>query len=80
MSDELKQMGKYAIGTVSLAGITLMGIAVVTGFKNTNLVDNTTAQYFVTGLTTFGIFMGLITLAIVAKIIIKIVKGTDDEN
>ena len=75
MEQSTKTMGLYAIGLVSLAAITLTGIAVVTGFKNTNLVDNKTAAAFVTGLAIFGTFAAVIAIAIIGKIIIGLFKG-----
>jgi hypothetical protein len=71
---ELMKMSGYAIATVALATITLVGIAVVSGFKTTGQVDNTTADLFVAGLTVFGTFMSIISLALVGKIIISIVR------
>ena len=88
MSD-LNRMAGYAIATVTLATVTLVGIAVVTGFSqaetsrtvvnNTTTIveyaiDNATAQLFIAGLTVFGTFMSIISLALVGKIIIGIVR------
>ena len=74
MSD-IKKMSAYAVATVTLAVSTLMGIAIVTQMKSNAYVDNTTADLFVTGLTVFGTFMSLITLVLVAKIILGLIKG-----
>lgn len=73
MADILK-MGAFAIATMSLAVITLTGIAVVSGYKDTKSVDNATADKFIAGLGVFGTFMSIITLALVGKIIVSIVK------
>ena len=73
MSD-LNRMAGYAIATVTLATVTLVGIAVVEGFKDTEQVSNTTADLFIAGLTVFGTFMSIISLALVGKIIIGIVR------
>jgi len=70
----LKVMGAAAIAVGSLAAITLVSIAVVNGFKDTGLVDNTTADAFVTGLVIFGTFTSVIVLALVGKIIIGLFK------
>jgi len=67
---ELNNMSKAAIAVGSLAAVTLVSIAVVNGFKDTGLIDNTTAEKFVTGLTVFGTFVGVIVLALVGKIVI----------
>jgi hypothetical protein len=71
----MKLMGAYAIGLVSLAAICLTGIAVITGFKNTGLVDNTTASYFIAGIAIFGTFAAVLALGMVGKIIINLFKS-----
>jgi len=71
---DLKKMSAYAIATGALAIVTLTSIAVVQGYKDTNLVDNTTAAAFISGLAIFGTFMAIITLSLVGKIIISIYK------
>lgn len=72
--NDIKKMGGYAIAVGTLAIITLTSIAVVEGYKDTGLVDNTTADQFVSGLKVFGTFMAIITLSLVGKIIINIYK------
>lgn len=59
-----------AIAVGVLAAVVLTTLAVVSGFKDTNLVDNDTADKFVTGLAIFGTFVGVIVLAIIGKVII----------
>ena len=71
----IKNMQGAAIATIGLAVVTVMGIAVLTGFKDSGSIDNTTADLFITGLTIFGTFMAVIVLAIVGKIIIGLFKG-----
>ena len=73
----LKNMAVAATAVVALATIALTGIAVITGYKQTGLVDNTTADDFIAGLAIFGTFMGVIALAIVGKIIIGMFKPED---
>ena len=70
----LKVMGAYAVAVVTLAIVTLMGIAVVNGFKTTGLVDNATADLFIGGLVIFGTFIGVIVIALVGKIVIGLFK------
>ena len=65
-----KDLKTGAIAMAVLAAITLMAIAVVTGFKGTLLVDNTTADLFVTALTIFGTFAGILVLGIMGKAVI----------
>ena len=63
-------MKKAAIAVMVLAAVTLTALAVITGFKDTGLVDNTTADLFITGLGYFGTFVGVVVLAIIGKIIV----------
>lgn len=69
-------MKAYAIAIGALAVVVLTTLAVVSGFKDTNLVDNTTADRFVTGLTIFATFVGVIILALVGKVIVGLYKGS----
>ena len=66
----VKDLKGYAIAVGALAIIDMTTIAVVLGFKDTNLVDNTVADLFVTGLTIFATFIGVIILALIGKIIV----------
>lgn len=70
----IKNMAVSAVATTALATVTLTGIAVVSGYKNTGLVDNDTASSFISGLAIFGTFMTIITLALVGQIIIGLFK------
>jgi hypothetical protein len=70
----IKVMGGAAIALVSLAAISLAGIAVINGFKNTGLVDNTTATNFIAGIAIFGAFAAVIAIGLVGKIIIGIFR------
>jgi len=67
-------MKGYAIAVGALAVIVLTTIAVLGGFKVTGLIDNTTADTFITGLTVFATFIGVIVLALVGKIIVGLYK------
>jgi hypothetical protein len=75
MKDDVKQLSTYAVAVVILAVVVVMGIAVLGGFKTTNLLSNSTVDLFITGLVTFGTFIGIIVLAAIAKIIIKMFKS-----
>jgi len=75
---DLKYMSAGALATVTLAVVTLIGIAIVTEFKNSSFIDNTTADLFIAGLVVFGTFMSLITLVVVGKLIIGLVKNGMD--
>lgn len=70
-----KLMGAYAIGLASLAAVSLTGIAVVQGFKDSNLVDNDTADKFIAALAIFGTFSAVLAIALIGKIIIGLFKG-----
>jgi len=74
MSKDFSGLGAYAIGLVSLAAIDLTGIAVVTQYKNSGLVDNTTADQFITGLAIFGAFVGVMAISVIGKIVIGLFK------
>ena len=58
-------MGAAAVALVTLSAVTLTGIAVVSGFKDTGLVSNTTADLFITGLTIFASFSSVVALALI---------------
>lgn len=73
--NNIKLMGAYAIGLASLAAVSLTGIAVVEGFKDTDLVDNTTADQFTAAIAIFGTFSAVLAIALVGKIIIGLFKG-----
>lgn len=71
---EYNKLQMAAVALATLAAVTLTGIAVVSGFKDTNLVDNTTADLFITGMTIFATFSSVIALALVGKIIVNIFR------
>lgn len=80
----------YAIAIGALAVVTLLGIAIVGGFKDSGALGNCSnssateystglcneADYFITGLAIFGTFVGVIILAIIGKIIVGLYKGS----
>jgi hypothetical protein len=71
---DIKMLGNYAVAVVVLAVIVVLGIAILGAFKATGLITNTTVDLFITGLVTFGTFIGLIVLAAIGKIIIKMFR------
>jgi len=80
MADDMKSISKmsgYAVGIAVLAIVVVTTITVLSGFKDTGLVDNTIVDKFIDGLAIFGTFIGVIVLAIVGKIIIGLFKGSD---
>ena len=72
---DISNMKSYAVAVGSLAVVVMITIAVVLGFKDTQLVDNDTADKFVTGLTIFATFIGVVILALIGKIIVGLYKG-----
>ena len=72
---ELKKLAGYAIALVGLAAITLTGIAICVGFKDSGQIDNATADKFITGLTLFGTFSAIIILAVIGKTIVGLFKA-----
>jgi len=77
MIQEVGKLGTAAaiIGTV--AAVTLTSIAVVGGFKDTGLVDNTTGDQFINGLKIFGSFAGVVAIALIGVTIVKMFMGKD---
>jgi len=66
----VKGMKTDAMAIVGLAASVVMGIAVINGFKATSLIENATADLFVTGLSIYGTFAGIVVLALVGKLVI----------
>lgn len=62
-----------AITTLAVVDVT--AIAVLTQFKTTGLVDNTTVDLFIAGLVVFGSFIGVLALAVIGKVIFEMFKG-----
>ena len=77
MSKELKTLVAASVAMVSFAVTTLVGIAVVTQMKNNALIDNTTADLFISGLVLFGTFSTLVALVIIGKVVIGLVRSKD---
>ena len=75
----ISKMSGYAVGIAVLAIVVVTTITVLSGFKDTQLVDNTIVDKFIDGLAIFGTFIGVIVLAIVGKIIIGLFKSTDGD-
>ena len=75
MDQELKKLTTAAIAVGSMAAIVLTSLAVVSGYKDTGKVDNTTADLFIAGLAIFGTFIGVIVLALVGKVIYGLFKS-----
>ena len=86
---DVKNMATYAVATVTLAAVTLVGIAVLEQFKAAALfgysnctatptsdpcIFNDSADDFIAGLRIFGSFMAVIVIALVGKIVIGLFK------
>lgn len=72
---DFSKMSASAIAVVGLAAVTLTGLAVVQGYKDSGLVDNSTADKFIAGLAIFGTFLSVIVLSLVGKIIIGMFRN-----
>lgn len=73
-----KVMSAFAIGLVSLAIASVMGIAVLVGFKTSGTLDatgNSTIDLFVTGIAVFGTFASVLALVLIGKIVLGLVKN-----
>ena len=77
MSSEMKKLGAAVLVIVGVAVTSVMGIAVLEGFKDTGQVDNTTADRFIAGVALVGSFISIIMLALIGKIVIGMFKGGD---
>lgn len=73
---QLSSLKTNAILLGALAAIVLTVLAVIQGFKDTDLITNATADLFITGLTIFATFAGVLALAIVGKTIVGLFKKT----
>jgi len=74
-STGLKELGGSVLIIIAVAVASVMGIAVLQGFKDTNTVDNTTVDLFIAGIALVGSFIGIIMLAIIGKIVIGMFKN-----
>jgi hypothetical protein len=75
MAESWKKMVAAALSIVTLAVVDLTGIAVINVYKSNALIDNTTADQFITGLTYFGAFIGLMVVAVVGKMVIGLFRA-----
>ena len=71
MDSTTKKLVGLGIGMGSLAATVLTTLAVITGFKDTGKIDNTTAALFVTAVGIIASFAAVIVLAYMGKIIYK---------
>lgn len=71
----IKNMAVFAVVAVALAITVVLGIVLLENFKATSGVTttgNASIDDFISGLTVFGSFMGIISLALVGKIIMSL--------
>ena len=71
---ELKRLGGAVLALIGTAVTSIMGIAVITGFKDSGKVDNTTADSFISGIAIVGGFISVIMLALIGKTVIGMFK------
>ena len=71
MDPAVKKLIGLGVGMGSLSAIVLTSLAVVNGFKDTNRIDNSTADLFIAAIAIIGSFAAVIVLAFMGKIIYK---------
>ncbi len=74
--NSLSVMKVAAIAMGILAATVLTTLAVISGFKDTGLVTNTTADLFITGITIFATFSAVVVLGIMGKVVIGLFSST----
>ncbi len=77
MQNQLRTLVGSAAAVVAIAVSVIIGIAILTAFKTTALVDNTTVDLFIAGLVIFGSFIGVIVIGVIGKILLTMFKGRD---
>lgn len=77
---QMKQMMTMAVAIISLAVLVVIGILTLEVVKQTNLMSstgNSTVDTFITGLTYFATFTGILVIGVVGKILIKMYKADE---
>ena len=72
-----KEMMTLAVGLIALVVtmvVALIGLAITEGFKESEQIDNATADLFAAGITVVAGFIGLIALIMVGAVMIGMVK------
>lgn len=72
---DLKKLAAGGIAVVALSTVVLTGIAIITGYKQTLLVDNDTADDFIASLAIFGTFLSVVILGFMGKILVNLFKS-----
>jgi len=65
-------------GAMTLGGtaiVVIIVLAIIVGFQNTNLTDNTTAEAFITSLRIFGTFAGVVAIGLMGFGLFKMFGG-----
>lgn len=78
LSPEFKQLIGAVAAIGAMAIISLTSLAVTQAYKDTGKVDNTTADYFIAAFVTIAGFVGIIALAVIGKVIYKLVMPAKD--
>lgn len=71
----LKDMSKEAEGLVAFGTISLIGIAIIIGFKDTGKVDNTAADSIKTNFSTMITFLAIGIIAVIGFAIMRMSKN-----
>ena len=77
---DMKQLTVMAVAIVSLAVLVIIGILTLEVIKDTNLMSstgNSTVDSFITGLTYFATFTGILVIGVIGKILIKMYRSDD---
>lgn len=74
MESQLRTLVGAGAAVVAIAVTVIIGIAILTAFKTTALVDNTTVDLFITGLAIFGSFIGVLVIGVIGKTLLSMFK------
>lgn len=75
---EMKKLMSMAIAIVSLAVLVVIGILTLEVIKDTALLSasgNSTVESFITGMTYFATFTGILVIGVIGKILIGMYRA-----
>jgi len=78
MSGQISLLVGSALAVVSIATTVIIGIAILTAFKTTNLVANATVDTFIAGLAIFGSFIGVLVIGVIGKTLLTMFKSKSE--
>ena len=77
MEGQLKVLVGAATAVVAIATTVIIGVAILTAFKTTALVDNTTVDKFIAGLVIFGSFIGVLVIGVIGKTLLSMFRSSN---